>query len=316
MKGDDIMKQKLFVVFICLISLVILGGCGLEQCNTPEEVLTKLYSGKLKSADEVRKITYLVEDVDKDKDKVPIIIFGGDEMYHALGFKDRANFENETIQRILNIDHSENLKIEKVNLSQRSDYYKVNGTIHYKDGSTEILNNKLVPVVSNPDGKNGKTKHLVNINPLFEQIDFCSYAFGIDGNKKFGIRLHSYYHGNSICFVAVIENFTDDHYILADWPKGANIIWGDKSEMLQMPVTINSKSNPIGQNSYNGSKYHATFVSLFNLGKIVTLDEARELLKKNNSLTINYIIRGENGLPSMRYQKQPLVIDDIAPFSK
>ncbi len=305
------MKQKIFV-FICLLSLVIFSGCGLNKCNTPEEVITKLYSGEFKSADEVRKILYLVE----DNDNASAISFLGDEVYQALGLKNRVNYENEYIQEVLKIDHVENLKIEKIDLGHRDSHYKVNGTVHCKDGSTVMLNNKLVRVITNPNEKNGKTKYLIHINPLIEHLDFCTYTFGTDDNKSLGIRVDSYYYGDGICFITVIRNYTDDNYILSDWPKGANVIWGDKSAELISPVTVNSKNNPIGKLSFNRGEYHAVILSDFNFGKIVTFKEAKELLKKNNSLIFNYIIKAENGLPSHHSEKQPLILNNIDQLSR
>ncbi|KHM51785.1 hypothetical protein NZ47_08405 [Anaerovibrio lipolyticus] len=304
------MKQKLFV-FICLISLVVFSGCGLDQCDTPEEVITKIFSGELKSADEVKKLFYIIG----DEDKASPYTLMGEEVYTATGFNNRANYENEFIKKVLNIDHVENLKIKKIVRSDTTftpnSYYKVSGTIHNKDGSTEIMNNSVVHVVPNSNEKNERTKYLVNITPIYERLDFSRYAFGRGDEKTFGIQLSAHYCGDSICFIAFIENFSDDEYIMAEWPNGANVIWGDKSVRLQKPVIINSKNNPIGQLSYNRGKYHAFVVSYFDLGKIVTPEEAKELLKKNNSLIINYLIAGENGLPSMRSKKQQLVLDDI-----
>lgn len=307
------MKQKL-VVFICLLALVAFSGCGLDRCDTPEEVITKLYSGKLKSADEVRKISYIIGE---ELQESLYTTYLGDEVYTATGFKNRANYENEFIKKILNIDHTENLKIEKIvrsgtgTMADKNSYYKVNGTIHFKDGSTEILNNGVVHVVLNTNEKNGKTKYLVNIFPVFEQLGFNMYSLGTDDNRKLVTRLSAQYCGDGICFVVVIFNHTDDEYILSDWPKGANVIWGDKSDRLQGPVIINSKNNPIGQHSFVKGKYHAVVLSYFDLGKIVTPEEAKELLKKNNSFTINYLTKGENGLPSLRYEKQPFIFNDI-----
>lgn len=305
------MKQKL-VFFICLLALVAFSGCGLDRCDTPEEVITKLYSGELKSADEVRKISYVIGEEDKASLYTTYL---GDEVYPALGFKNRADYEKEYIQNVLSIDHVENLKIDKIVRSdttlKANSYYKVSGTIHYKNGSTEILNNRVVHVIPNINEKNGKTKYLVNITPVFEQLGFNMYSLGTDDNRKLVTRLSAQYCGDGIGFIAVIHNHTDDEYILSDWPKGANVIWGDKSVRLRNPVTINSKNNPIGQLSYNRGKYHAVVSSYFDLGKIITPEEAKELLKNNNSLIINYLTMGENGLPSMRSQKQPLVLDDI-----
>ena len=309
-KGDTNMKRTLFV-FICLLSLVAFVGCGQEQYNTPEEVLTKLFSGKLKSSDEVRKLLYLEEDTDGEK-KFTIL---KDEIYDALGYKNRANYEKKFISKILNIDHVENLKIEKMDLPDMHDYYKINGTIHYKDGSIETLDNGMLPVKLNKNEKNGKAKYLLKAVPFFKLIGDTPYSFTTyEDNKKIWVELYSFYGGDTICFIGIIGNHSDNEFILSDWPNGANVIWGDKSEMLQKPLTIKSANNPIGQESSSGAKYHATFVSVFNLGKIVTVKDAEKLIQENDRLIINYITKVENGLPSMRHQKQPLSLEYIGGY--
>ena len=107
---------------------------------------------------------------------------------------------------------------------------------------------------------------------------------------------------------------------MADWPNGANVLWGGKSERILNPVTISRKDNPIGTRKVKvknkkhylmtpeeeEKKYHATFVCSFSLDKVVSLKEATNiLLRDNNKLTINYYTRGENGLPSTSATQEP-----------
>ncbi|KHM51788.1 hypothetical protein NZ47_08420 [Anaerovibrio lipolyticus] len=295
--------------------------------DTPKETITELYSGKLKNVDDINAIITNYYRLGK--------IDCGDEVYHAFGFKSRKDYNNAFFNKILNIDHAENLNVVDLGYT----FYRVNGTIHFKDGSTEYLNNKILSVVGgetedkDPQSEMGRllkkiastifpnlfdAKFRINIAPVAAQIGKKGYWVNSsrNGEHLLNIDFETYYQGDSICFIAYIENLTDDEYILADWPNGANVIWGGKSERLLNPVIIRSKDNPIGtrivEKKENISelprkedkKYHAVIASSFSLDRVVSLQEATNiLLWDNNKLTINYFTLGENGLPSLSAPK-------------
>lgn len=338
------MAKKLLVAFLCVLTLLYAGGYMHGKPDTPEEALTEFYSGKLKDIDDINAIATNHYILGPDEDASGNRLFGleeyrVDEVYRAFGFKSRKDYENVIINKLLNIDHAENFHVVDLGYS----FYRVNGTIHFKDGSTEYLNNRILNVVHYEDedkisqseiGQLLKkiaykifpnlfdAKYRVNIAPVFAQIGKKHYWLynTQNGEHSLSIDLESYYQGDSICFVAYIENLTDDEYILADWPNGANVIWGGKSERILNPITISSKDNPIGTRKVKvknkkhylmtpeeeEKKYHAIIVCSFSLDKVVSLQEATNImLWDNKKLTINYCTRGEHGLPSLSAPKEP-----------
>lgn len=336
------MARKLFFVFLCMVTLTLAGGCMQGKPDTPKETITELYSGKLKNVDDINAIITNYYLLGPSEDALGNQLFfyeidRGDEVYHAFGFKSRKDYNNAFFNKILNIDHAENLNVVDLGYT----FYRVNGTIHFKDGSTEYLNDRILSVESFEDEeKNSQSeigrllkkiastifpnlfdaKFRVNIAPVVAQIGKKGYCVNSsrNGEHLLNIDFETYYQGDSICFIAYIENLTDDEYILADWPNGANVIWGGKSERLLKPITIRSKDNPIGtrkvkvKNKENifelpkeeNKKYHAVIASSFSLDRVVSFQEATNiLLWDNKKLTINYFTLGENGLPSLSAPK-------------
>ena len=356
------MARKLFVVFLCMVTLALVGGCMQGKPDSPEEAIEAFYSGKFKNSEDLQAIImdYYLLGPDENASGTPLFFSEndcGDEVYRAFGYKSRNDYQNVTINKLLNIDHAENLNVVELGYS----FYRVNGTIHFKDGSTEYLNNKILSVVGGEtEDKDSQSeigqllkkiastifpdqfdsKYWINIAPVTAQIGKKHYWLDntSNGEHLLSIDLETYYQGDSICFIAYIENLTDDEYILADWPKGANVIWGGKSERILNPVTISRKDNPIGTRkvkiyskdaalvngllarkddkkhheaisgltSEEDKKYHAIIACSFSLDRVVSLQEATNLLlRENNKLTINYSTRGENGLPSLSAPKDP-----------
>ncbi len=288
------MKRKIFVIFICLIGLLISAGCSKEKCDTPEKAVAKLFSGKIDYKEVNDILDYQEYYLFPESARM--------EHYQAIGYKDRYAYKESL--NLYNIDHTENLTMDSVDNS----LYSVKGTIYFKDGSISYMNH-MVKIRELNSEENPTTKYRIFFSPFIARMGRQNYStFDGNGNLLFKTELSAYFQGNKYLFIAIFKNHTDEQYIISNWPNGANIIWGDMYEEIPKPIVIKPKNNPIGTTEA-GEEYHATLAHEFDIGRTVQLNKAHLILNDNYTLVINYCVKGQNGLPSPSSQKFPLVFE-------
>lgn len=291
------MKRKIFVIFICLIGLLISAGCSKEKCDTPEKAVAKLFSGKIDYKE--------VNDILDYEEHYFFPESARREHYQAVGYKDHDAYEDRLFHTICNIDHTENLTMDNI----ANSLYSVKGTIYLKDGSISHMNHMVHISEDVLSENNPTTKYRILFSPFIFRMGRQNYStFDGNGNLLFKTELSAYFQGNKYLFIAIFKNYTDEQYIISNWPNGANIIWGDKYEEIPKPIVIKPQNEPIGTTE-DGENYHATIAHEFELGRTVQLDEAVRIINDNYTLVINYCTEGKNGLPSPSSQEFPLVFE-------
>lgn len=290
------MKRKIFVIFICLIGLLISAGCSKEKCDTPEKAVAKLFSGKIDYKEVSDILDYEEHYLFPESARM--------EHYQAIGYKDYYAYKESLFHTICNIDHTENLTIEHT-----GSYYTVKGTVYFKDGSISHMSHMVDINEDVIPEKNPTTKYRVFFSPFIYRMGRQNYStFDGNGNLLFKTELSAYFQGNKYLFIAIFKNHTDKQYIISNWPNGANIIWGDKYEEIPKPIVIKPKNEPVGTTK-DGEEYHATLAYEFDLSRTLQLDEALRFINDNYTLVINYCTEGQSGLPSPSGQEFPLVFE-------
>ena len=93
------MKKLIFVIVLLAIAY---SYSYINTPKTPEETITKLFSGDLKSAEEVEQLLYFASGEDLPIDNTN---------YYVFGYNSREDYKNKNIENFLNIDHSKNIKV-------------------------------------------------------------------------------------------------------------------------------------------------------------------------------------------------------------
>lgn len=303
-KGDEKMKKLIFVI-VLLFSIVYIYHNSHEA---PEEVIAKLYSGELKSAEEIEQYVNFDFDSETTSDKTNQYGFTDTDNkpkfdyinYYAFGYNGREDYKNKEIESLLAIDHSEGIKVKKLFEEESLDenLYEVRGTVYLKGKENKFVNVNEVLRVGKRNNKYVVEDYSPNLvysgHPRLGELHRAKVSSD-DENLTLYINIIPYYRGNSIAFSIQFLSFTNEELVISDWPDCATVTWDGKTERLRNVIYIDGsdvRENMSGREAM--LRYSSSVVFYFD--KPISPREAEEKIRKSE-FKINFVRRGKNGLP-------------------
>lgn len=278
--------KKLILLIVLFFSIVYIYNDAREK---PEDVIMKLYSGELKSSEEIERFinfNYELEPYNVN--------------YHALGYKGRIDYKNKEIERFLNIDHSKDIKVRKLFTEESLDenFYEISGKVYLKGEENKSVNvNDILRV-----GKYNDKYFVEDYGPSLVTSGYLhlgklsrATAYSDDKNIKLGIKIIPYYRGNSIVFSLQIFGFTDEKAILSDLPDCATVTWDGKIAQLQKVLQLDDSDF---RSNMSGTKARLNYLAsvVFYFDKPISPPDVEKKLH-NSEFKIDFIKQDKNGLP-------------------
>lgn len=251
----------------------------------------KLFSGDLKSAEEVEQLLYFASGEDLKLDNTN---------YYVFGYNSREDYKNKNIENFLNISHSENIKVKKLfeGESLSMPLYQVSGTVYLKGKENKPINvNEVLQV-----GKYNNKYIVCDYGLNFDSISFSKFglphlaiASTDNENIKIIVEITPYYRGNFVAFSLIFESHTDEELVISDWPDCATMNWSGKTAPLRNVINIDSRDVRVNITRDEAMLRYATS-AVFYFDKPISPREVEKKLS-DSEFKINFIKFGRNGLP-------------------
>ena len=287
--AEKVMKDMKKIIFV--IVLLVIAYSYVSTPKTPEETIAKLFSGDLKSAEEVEQFLHFASGEDLVFDKTN---------YYVFGYNSREDYKNKNIENFLNIDHSENIKVKKLfdGESLFMPLYQVSGSVYLKGNENKPINVNEVLQVGKYNNKYMVSDYGLNFYGLGSSkfgLPHLAIASTDNENIKIIVEITPYYRGNYVAFSLMFDSYTDEELIISDWPDCATMNWSGKTAPLRNVINIDSREVRANITRDETKLRYATS-AIFYFEKPISPREAENKLR-DSEFKINFIKLGRNGLP-------------------